>query len=57
MDAQCIAKGWSKPKVHVIEVVGVYGTYQKSIKIGGPNSYHFREKWTWVISSKKTSKV
>ena len=38
--------GLSEPKVLVIEVVRGYGTYQKSKKMGGPNSYHFREKWT-----------
>ena len=37
---------WSEQKVLVIEVVGLYSTYQKYKKIGVPSSYQFGENWT-----------
>ena len=35
------AKKWSEQKVLVIEVVGLYSTYQKYKRIGVPSSYQF----------------
>ena len=46
------AKEWSEQKVSITDVVGLYSTYQKYIMIGAPNSYQFREKWTWVFYQK-----
>ena len=40
----------------VIEVVGGYGTYQKSIKIAGPNSYHSRENGLDLFPQKNLQK-
>ena len=40
------AKKWSEQKVLVIEVVGLYSTYQKYKRIGVPSSYQFGENWT-----------
>ena len=36
-------------KFHYKKVVGLYETYKKYEKIGGPNSYQNREKWTSVF--------
>ena len=49
-------KDCSKWKVLVIEVVGLYSTYQKCKRIGVPSSYQFGENWTWVFSTKKLQK-
>ena len=43
------AKEWSEQKVSITDDVGLYSTYQKYIMIGAPNSYQFRENWTWVF--------
>ena len=40
------AKEWSEQKVLVIEVVGLYSSYQKYKRIGVPSSYQFGENWT-----------
>ena len=50
------AKELSEQKGLVTEVVGLYSTYKKYIKIGDPNSYQFREKWTWVFYQKNLQK-
>ena len=50
------AKEWSEQKVSITDVVGLYSTYQKYIMIGAPNSYQFREKWTWVFYQKNLQK-
>ena len=50
------AKEWSEQKVSITDVVGLYSTYQKYIMIGAPNSYQFREKWTWVFYHKNLQK-
>ena len=47
---------WSEKKVPVILVIGLFDTYQKWIKIGGHNSYQFREKWSWVFYPKNLKK-
>ena len=44
-------------KCHYKKVVGLYETYKKYEKIGGPNFYQNREKWTSVFYQKKSPKV
>ena len=43
-------------KFHYKKVVGLYETYKKYEKIGGPNSYQNREKWTSVFLPKNLQK-
>ena len=43
-------------KFHYKKVVGLYETYKKYEKIGGPNSYQSREKWTSVFYQKNLQK-
>ena len=43
-------------KFHYKKVVGLYETYKKYEKIGGPNSYQNREKWTSVLYQKNFQK-
>ena len=53
---ECFSKKLSEQKVPLWKVVGLYETYKKYEKIGGPNSYQNREKWTSVFYQKKISK-
>ena len=45
-NGEYFAKKWSEQKVLIIKVAGLYTTYQKYKRIGGPSSYQFRENWT-----------
>ena len=45
-NSEYFAAKWSEQKVLIIEVVGLYSTYQKYKRIGVPSSYQFGENWT-----------